>query len=273
MVCCFQLTENKLNPHVIQLAGKYGIFLGKLDNPDPSILILNNDMKSILVVSLDQGQLESKLPHGEVSLGNKVIGLFWTPLREGLAILYELAEDNILAFSQNRLMKHDLGDFEVLINRSYGLKLSNDERVYDVKWTSFIDATTQPKAVVATSHRVLVVDDKLNVLSQLKMQEITGVRWLGDHTILLTTEKNLRYITCGRLATSGVIVSFDGSAKTTLINALSDRLILANPHIKGSAVSLLEPLLLGYLHSVSSYKLDVELVSNCLRYLDTNMIS
>lgn len=36
---------------------------------------------------------------------------------------------------------------------------------------------------------------------------------------------------------------------------------------------MLECLLLGYLNSVSSYKLDLNLVTNCLKYLDTNAIS
>jgi hypothetical protein len=43
-----------------------------------------------MIVSLDQGDLDSKLPRGEVNLASKIVGLFWTPLREGLAVLYEL---------------------------------------------------------------------------------------------------------------------------------------------------------------------------------------
>jgi hypothetical protein len=55
MVCSFQmnLTQHKLNQHVIQLSGRLGIYIGKLDYADPSILILNHDMKSLMIVSLD----------------------------------------------------------------------------------------------------------------------------------------------------------------------------------------------------------------------------
>jgi len=55
LVCSFQMemATKKLDQHVIQLPGKYGIYLGKLDYADPSILILNQDLKSVMVFSLD----------------------------------------------------------------------------------------------------------------------------------------------------------------------------------------------------------------------------
>jgi len=66
-------------------------------------------MKSVMIVSLDQCELDSKLPRGDVQLDCKVVGLFWTPIRDGLVVLYEMDEDNILTFSNNRLDKHDIG--------------------------------------------------------------------------------------------------------------------------------------------------------------------
>ena len=121
----------------MQLAGRCGIYLGKLDYPDPSILILNHDFKSVMVFSLDQGELDSKLPRGDVVLASKVVGLFWTPMRDGLAVLYEMDHDNLLTFSKNRIDKNEVSDFGILVSRNYGLKLSYDERVFDVKWTGF----------------------------------------------------------------------------------------------------------------------------------------
>jgi hypothetical protein len=92
-------------------------------------------MKSIMIVSMDQSDLDSKLPRGDVQLTSKVVGLFWTPMRDGLVVLYEMAEDNLLTFSQNRLDKNNVGDFGILVSKGYGLKLASDERVFDVKWT------------------------------------------------------------------------------------------------------------------------------------------
>lgn len=80
------LTENNL-----LLSGKTGIYLGKLDYKDPSILVLQEEMRSLIIFSFDEGDLESKLPHGEIRLSSQVTGVYWTPMRDGLAVLYELA--------------------------------------------------------------------------------------------------------------------------------------------------------------------------------------
>lgn len=97
-----------------------------------------------MIFSLDQGELDSKLPRGDLHLASKVIGLFWTPLRDGLAVLYEMEHDNILTFSKNRIEKNEARDFGILISRNYGLKLSYDERVFDVKWTGFSSDFASP---------------------------------------------------------------------------------------------------------------------------------
>ena len=216
---------------MIQLAGKYGIYLGKLDYSDPSILILNQDMKSVMVVSLDHGDLDSKLPRGEVSLSSKVVGLFWTPLRDGLVVLYEMEQDNILTFSKNRLDKKDVGDFDILVNRSYGLKLAYDERVFDVRWTGFssdfVGVDKQLKGVVATNQRIYIVDDKLCVQSMIKLNEtLTSIRWLGDQTVLAATNTHLLYMTSGKSPMSNVVMSFS-QGHCSLFTALADRVILA----------------------------------------------
>ena len=65
-----------------------------------------------------------------------------------------------------------------------------------------------------------------------------------------------------------------------LVKALSDRVILAQRTIntkemliRTRPIFMLEPLLLGYLFSVPSAKIDVEAVQNCLKFMDTNAMS
>ena len=158
MCCSFTVdtVTGSLTQNVLQLQGKTGIYLGKLDYKDPSILVLQEDMKSLIIFSFDEGDLESKLPHGEVRLSSKVSGVYWTPLRDGLAVLYELTQDNLLTFSKNRLEKNKVKDFGVLVNRSIGLKLHYEERVFDVKWTGFslgfaADERQSIRGVIATN--------------------------------------------------------------------------------------------------------------------------
>ena len=64
-----------------------------------------------------------------------------------------------------------------------------------------------------------------------------------------------------------------------LVKALADRVILARKNlgcetkILSRSISLLEPLLLGYLSYVSVGRANLANVQDCLKYLDTNMIS
>jgi len=67
-----------------------------------------------------------------------------------------MEQDNILTFSKNRIEKNNIGDFDILLNRKYSLKLTYDERVLDVKWTGFSadfasSSDRQLKGVVATN--------------------------------------------------------------------------------------------------------------------------
>jgi hypothetical protein len=46
-----------------------------------------------LLIAFDQ-KFEDKLPRGHIQLLAKVKQVFWTPFREGLAVLYESLSDN-----------------------------------------------------------------------------------------------------------------------------------------------------------------------------------
>lgn len=59
-------------------------------------------------------KLEEKLPHGHITLFGKVKSIFWTPLRNGLSVLYESYNDNIVRFSKNRLQTNKESDFKIL---------------------------------------------------------------------------------------------------------------------------------------------------------------
>ena len=70
-LCCSFAVDMKtggLTQNVLQLSGKTGIYLGKLDYKDPSILVLQEDMRSLIIFSFDEGDLENSLPHGLITL-------------------------------------------------------------------------------------------------------------------------------------------------------------------------------------------------------------
>lgn len=114
-----------------------------------------------------------------------------------------------------------------------------------------------------------------------QVDPLTSIRWLGDQTVLATTKSHLFYLTCGKNPITGAIMSFSNSndKRYSLLAALSDRVVLSiqksseRTRFEVKSMLMLEPLLLGYLNSVSSYRLDLALISNCMKYLDTNAIS
>ena len=178
MCCSFSidLESGQLTKNVLQLPGKTGIFLGKLDYKDPSILVLSQDQKSLIIFSFDEGDLDSKLPHGEVRLQSKITGVYWSPARDGLSVVYEMDQDNLLTFSKNRLDRNSVKDFGILVSRNIGLKLHYEERVFDVRWTGFqlgfAAESKNIKGVVGTNQHIYFVDDRLGVLCILKQQHI-----------------------------------------------------------------------------------------------------
>ena len=114
-----------------------------------------------------------------------------------------------------------------------------------------------------------------------QVDSLTSIRWLGDQTVLATTKSHLFFMTCGKNPITGAIMSFSNSNEKhySLIAALSDRVILSTQksseraRFEVKSLFMLEALLLGYLNSVSSYRLDLTLISSCMKYLDTNAIS
>lgn len=220
-LCCslaVNMETGSLTQNVLQLNGKTGIYLGKLDYPDPSILVLQEDMRSLIIFSFDEGDLENSLPHGAITLSSKVQGVYWTPMRDGLAVCYELQQENLLTFSKNRLSRYSVKDFGVLMTRNVGLMLQYDERVFDIKWTGFSlgfaasdDTGRNIKAVVATNQNVYFVDDKLAVLGLYKWKmpapSITSLQWMGTTTVLVTTQSHLIHIYCDKYPKADVVVS------------------------------------------------------------------
>ena len=64
-----------------------------------------------------------------------------------------------------------------------------------------------------------------------------------------------------------------------LVKALSDRIIFAQKKLGSETqfisrpIFMLESILLGYLSATSQSKMDVKAIQDCLRHLDTNLIS
>ena len=208
----------------------------------------------------------------------KVLHIYTTPFVNGKVIMFYNVSENLLQFSKNKAdSKYAEDDFGIYSNRKYSFQLSYDERVMDVRWFNFkYTDSNKAKAVIASNQRIYIVDKNLSVLqnfslmqhqSRLKLRNLTVV----DQTILFSTDTHLHYLTqekgsnseSGSISPSGIVMSFRPFEIGSLVGALSDRILIAysdpsqktNVRFSIKAVSMLEPLLLGYLSTVSQSKL------------------
>lgn len=82
------MNAEKLKGNIQQFVGIDCLFIGEYSCKDPAMLILQEDLKSITILALDKA-LENRLPRGNVTLFSKVKAVFWSPFRQGLAVIYE----------------------------------------------------------------------------------------------------------------------------------------------------------------------------------------
>ena len=115
---------------------------------------------------------------------------------------------------------------------------------------------------------------------------------MGDHTVLFTTASHLMHVYGEKHPQVGVVLSFadyaeresdsdsaDTPVQPVLVKALADRVVLASKKLgretqfTSQPLFMLESILLGYLSTTSQSKMDVKAIQDCLRHLDTNLIS
>lgn len=151
-----------------------------------------------------------------------------------------------------------------------------------------------------------VIAQNFGLLQQQRRLIVRSLTVIAGVTILFSTDHHLYYLTQEKgnqqVQASGIVMSFqrtDPKNREQVVGALGDRVVLVSREtISGSAnqqpggrpaptssqikfaarnIQLLEPLLLGYLatlsHSRLKSELDVDLVQRACRFLDTNQIS
>jgi len=168
------------------------------------------------------------------------------------------------------------------------------------------------RAVILTHQRIYIADknfvivQNFSLLQQQKRLIVRSLTVVAGATILFSTDHHLYYLTqekgTQQVQAAGIVMSFqrtDSKNREQVVGALGDRVVLVsretdsglNEQQNGSksskitsqikfiarSIALLEPLLLGYLATISPTKLkaelDVDLVQRACKFLDTNQIS
>lgn len=181
-----------------------------------------------------------------------------------------------------------------------GSALASEHRKQSVR----VVILTQQRIYIADKNFVIV--QNFGLLQQQRRLIVRSLTVVAGVTVLFSTDHHLYYLTqekgSQRVQPSGVVMSFqrtDPKNREQVVGALGDRVVLVSRETTSGAakqqnggkgpstssqirfvarnIQLLEPLLLGYLATLSQSKLkaelDVDLVQRACRFLDTNQIS
>jgi hypothetical protein len=130
-IFAYNMQKKRFAENVKQFSGIDCIFIGDQTDDSPALVILQEDMQTILISELKVKD-EIGLPRGDVKLTTQVKSLYPTPFRSGLAVLYVC--QNKLRFSNNRIEDNSFDDFKILEGTRDYFRLNYDEVVFNIIW-------------------------------------------------------------------------------------------------------------------------------------------
>ena len=247
--------------HVKQFSGIDWIFIGDLNDEAPPLVVLQEDMKTILISEIKTKE-EIGLPRGDLILSTMIKEVYSTPFRKGLTILYVC--QNKIRFSKNRLEANQFDDFTILEGTKDYFRLHYDEVVFDINWQAISTSNEeQINGSLITNKRIWIVDSHLQLL----------------HNIDLIIDLGWNFVFTSWWVANTLLFKFS-NFRSVIWSILSDRISVAsydsqeNVVITTQKISLLEPLIMSILSSKSSHlKEELPLVKWILQNLDTEQVS
>eukprot|EP00826_Nyctotherus_ovalis_P053760 TRINITY_DN7014_c0_g3_i5.p1 TRINITY_DN7014_c0_g3~~TRINITY_DN7014_c0_g3_i5.p1 ORF type:complete len:516 (+),score=91.38 TRINITY_DN7014_c0_g3_i5:1445-2992(+) len=267
----FSASEERLLQDVVQVPGCDACFLGGEEEANPAILVLSPDRLQLTTFSFNEVGEKYEGLQKKYSIKNEVKSIHSTPINEGRVVLYQLSKEHALHFSHNK----DTANWNLDPLNDPALKLSKEEFVSDINWQN------RNTCAVVTNQRIVIADGELSLvwefrLSQLELSSTVVSSWWLGNTLLFNNCTHLCYLTVYHPPCC--IISLP--EPRALVGALLDRVFTfqSTPDDKSSNIKVLplaltEPLLVGYLQTLSLPVVDKEVVANVLERLDTTQIS
>jgi hypothetical protein len=216
-------------------SGQSGIFFGSEDE----FLVLD---ESGTKVEIWKNEEETTLPMVH-DLPSPMAEVFWTPLESANIMWFvDLQRCRIIASFKNYLSGSTF-----MLNSQCTLPLYPGEEVAQIVWHE-TDHETPPLAGIVTSRRVLIVNERLQIIAST--QEVaSSCIWLGA-ALLFNTKSHIQYLTVRNAVHPLISLRLPDAVLITLLN---DRVALAvrragETTVLTMAVGLLEPLVIGFLH-------------------------
>lgn len=237
--------------------GSFAFFLGAYSLKNPPLFILSEDRSSFSLIINEESDLdyETKTLFSEKGpikgiLNIKIKKVFRTPLRNGYTILYLNDNENLLRFSNNRLLDNDILDFGIL-NQQFNLKLEYDETILDVIWAEGSKYLEDIRlGAIICPNKIFFIDQNLCVLESVHINNISlGINpiiagsFLG-FGVVVVNKTNAYYVSLDKKVVP--MLSFENIGyKNNVMIALLDRIVVAskkrhdfNPKHKGKQNNL-----------------------------------
>lgn len=252
----YNMQKKRFSEHVKQFSGIDCIFIGNERDESPPLLILQEDMQTIMITELKVKD-DIGLPRGDLKLKTMIKSLYPTPFRNGLAVVYVC--NNKIKFSRNRMEENSFDDFKILEGTRDYFRLNYNEVIFNIVWQDSVNRSEEDiHGALITNEKIHIINSRLRSLQSIRIGSnynfsfIFSSYWLGK-ALLFTTESHLHYTNIS--GDSNIIFTFD-NLRGVICNAMADRVSIASYNSKNEVVittrkvHLLEPLLMGELSYV-----------------------
>ena len=155
----------------------FAFFLGATHLQNPPLFLLSEDRLGYSLIinhelpydpELTEILSNNDLPKGNLNI--KIQKVFATNLRQGFVIIYQIFNENLLRFSNNKLNSNNLLDFGILTTQ-YSFRIDYDDTILDIIWTPagsrFLNK--QHLGAVICSNKVYFIDQDLKIIESIKI--------------------------------------------------------------------------------------------------------
>lgn len=219
----------------------FAFFLGPPHFQNPPLFLLSEDRLSYSLIvnhempfdkEFEEIFSENELPKGQLNI--KIQKVFSTNLRKNFVIIYQIFNENLLRFSNNKLDSNNILDFGIL-NTQFSFRIDYDDTILDIIWQPINSRylNGQHIGAVICSNKVFFIDQNLKILETIKIggsfqatNPIIQALFIGP-ALLLCNKTNIVYTTLNRKVIP--MISFENvNYKNNVVTCLMDRILIAS---------------------------------------------
>lgn len=219
----------------------FAFFLGPSYLSNPPIFLLSEDRVSYSVVvnhelPFDEEMkdfLENSIELPKANLNTKIQKVFLTTLRKGFVIIYQIFNENLLRFSNNKLESNHIFDFGIL-STNFSFRIDYDEYILDIVWMAPGSKYSNGLylGAVICSNKVYFIDEDLKIIEAIKIGSSLHVTnpiiqgFFVGCALVLVNKTNCVYTTLNKKVVP--MFSFENcNYKNSLMMFMMDRVLIA----------------------------------------------